>query len=136
MIVVDSNVWLFAHLEDYPEHKIAKPLVERLLTKDIVATNVIILSEVYHKLSILLDRHVAFAKVAAILESECVRCIPIQKETIFKAVSVASRFQLRINDALIGQQALEEGASVLTDDKRSFKKFKGLHVMSLRALKD
>ncbi|MBI4174800.1 MAG: PIN domain-containing protein [Candidatus Aenigmarchaeota archaeon] len=131
MILIDSNVWLFAHLEDYPEHETAEPLVEQMLKEDVIATNAIVVSEVYHKMSLILDRQTAAAKVSAILESAGVRCLTMQRETIAKAVSMASRLQMRINDALIAQQALEEGATILTDDRRSFKKVKGLRIRQL-----
>ncbi len=51
-----------------------------------------------------------------------------------RAIDLAFKADMRINDALIAQQALELGVPVLTDNVKDFKKVKGLKITPLRGL--
>ena len=49
------------------------------------------------------------------------------------AIELATQNKIRINDALIAQQALELRASILTDNVKDFRKVKGLKVIPLKS---
>lgn len=132
MILVDSNVWIFGEIEDAPEHPLAVKWISRLLLKGQIAVNVIIASEAFHKLSRFFGREQARARVQKIVEHPLITWLSFEKEVATKAMSLAVNKEIRINDALIGQQAIERKASVLTDNVKDFKKIKGLKVIGLK----
>lgn len=131
MIFVDSNIWIFLSIENYPEHPIARVKI-REIREGGIATNVVVISEVFHKLSVLLDRSQALLRVTKILDSTDVVYIPTDSQTLRKALQLAKDRQVRINDAIIAEQALDVGASVLTDNAKDFRKVPSLKVMLLR----
>jgi len=50
-VFVDSNVFIFANIEEYPEHAIAKKKLKGLMDKSSkILLNSIIVSEVHYKL--------------------------------------------------------------------------------------
>ncbi len=50
-VFVDSNVFIFANIEEYPEHVIAKKKLRDLMDKSCkILLNSIIVSEVHYKL--------------------------------------------------------------------------------------
>ena len=132
LIVVDSNIWIFAAREAAPEHELALKKIEELLLKSKVATNSVVVSEVFHKLFVLHSAAQAKRKVDAILDHPLISWMTLTRGTASRAISLAEREGLRINDALIAQQALENKAAILTDDVGDFRKVKGLKVMGLR----
>jgi len=55
-IFVDSNIHIFANIEEYPEHSIAKSKIKELVEQGYkLLINLIIVSEVQYKLYRLLD---------------------------------------------------------------------------------
>jgi len=50
MIFIDSNIFIFANIKEYPEHETAKEKIEKIVESDILAVNPIIISEVNYKL--------------------------------------------------------------------------------------
>ncbi len=127
MIFVDSNIWIFLNIETYPEHV---PAVEKItqLRKEGFAINVIVASEVYHKLSQLLNRQEANLRMMKILGSADVTFVQTEMDSVKKALSLASSHEIRINDALIAQQALELKSPILTSDVKDFGKVPKLKV--------
>ena len=67
-----------------------------------------------------------------ILEHPAAEWLDCGRRTMTGAIALATRSQLRINDGLIAQQALENKAALLTDNVKDFKKVKGLKVIALR----
>lgn len=55
LIIVGSNVWIFAEVENAPEHKAAIEKLRTLLREGL-GINAVVYSEVFHKLSRLFDR--------------------------------------------------------------------------------
>lgn len=131
LILVDSNVWIFLNIENYPEHIPAENKIAEVRKQGII-TNVIVVSEVFHKISLILGKHNAFVRTKKILDSSDVFYIPIECPTVRHAIGLASTKSMRINDALIAQQALESKAPILTDNVKDFKKVKGLKVIPLK----
>lgn len=132
MILVDSNVWIFGAKEDVPEHKLALRRLSELLPRNEVAINPIIVSEVFHKIFVMHGSAEAKRKTDAILQHPLINWLTFTKTTTTKAVALAGATGLRINDAMIAQQAIDMNLSVLTDDAKDFGKVKKLRVISLR----
>lgn len=132
VIVIDSNIWIFASVVEYAEHPVAEQLLERLLVEDVVAINAIIVSEVYHKLAAVAGVEKARERLAGMFSSDRVRYLSLPKETAEAAVRLAHAKGLRINDALIAQHAIDEGAALLTHDRRHFAKVPRLRTIPLQ----
>jgi len=131
LIIVDSNIWIFLNMDNYPEHLFAVQKVSKL-RDDGLATNVIILSEVFHKMRLLLNKQEAYSRVVKILGSKDVSYFPIETDIIKKALHISVKSDIRINDALIAAQARIFRYPVLTDNVKDFKKVKGLKIIPLR----
>jgi predicted nucleic acid-binding protein len=131
MIIIDSNIWIFGEIANAPEHDAAVKAYESMVENDTIATNAIIISEVFHKLSRLFDRDTAYSRVINILQNPSIEWLEIGRDTSISAVRLAKNAQIKINDALIARQALEADAKLFTDDS-DFKKIKGLKILSFR----
>ncbi len=130
---VDSNILIFAELDEYPEHKLAVDRIDKVSRNSLLAVNNVIISEVFHKLSALLSRCEAKKKVERILESSYINYIPIEKSTIKAALELPEKYQIRINDAIIAQHVFDTGYDgILTDNVKDFKRISGLNVINLR----
>jgi len=131
-VIVDSNVWIFAEVKDAPEHPAAVRAIQLLLEKGNIGTNVVILSEVFHKVSIFFGAPIASERVRIALLHPSVQWLDFGQGDAADATRLAQEAGIRINDALIAQQALENKAAILTDNVRDFKKVKGLKILALR----
>jgi predicted nucleic acid-binding protein len=131
MIILDSNVWIFSEIINCPEHEAAVKGYKSFMEKDTIAINAIVASEVFHKLSRLFDSDLAYVRVNNILHNPSIEWLDLTRNTSIRAIDLANKIKIRINDALIAEQALEFGAKLFTDDK-DFKKVKGLEIVALR----
>lgn len=131
-MMVDSNIWIFSELEDYPESPLAREKLRLALNKDTVTTNPIIISEVFHKIYRIAGIERARTRVLHILESEGVAYMSPEGDTMKKAVSLAYSRNIRINDAIIAQQCVDEGQELFTDNVKDFKSIFGLKVIPFR----
>jgi len=132
MIIIDSNIWIFGEIADAPEHEEAIKKYKESVQKDEIGINAIIASEVFHKLYRLYDANIAQERTNRILQDTSINCLNFSREMIIGAANMAKTFNLRINDALISQQAIHIGEKILTDDVKDFKKVKGLEIIPLR----
>ncbi|MBI4167788.1 MAG: type II toxin-antitoxin system VapC family toxin [Candidatus Aenigmarchaeota archaeon] len=131
LIVIDSNVWIFAETAAAPEHFLAVAKLQRYL-KDGVGFNAIIFSEVFHKLSRAYDPATARKRLETIVHHPSVKWLNIDEDQAERAAELAQKKVLRINDAMIAQQAIDMNLSVLTDDAKDFGKVERLKVIALR----
>ncbi len=131
MIIVDSNIWIFAETAAASEHFLAVEKLQRHL-KDEVGFNAIIFSEVFHKLSRAYDQATARKRLETIIHHPSVKWLTISAEQAERAAGLAQKKLIRINDAMIAQQAIDMNLAVLTDDTKDFDKVKKLRVISLR----
>ena len=133
-VFVDSNVFIFANISNYPEHEMAKKELLELIRKNAgIIVNSIIVSEVHYKLYRLVDLKTAYERVLGILSSSFVEYLPIPENTVVKAVELSFSKNLRINDAVIAQHVLDSNADgILTDNIKDFKKVDDLPVFELR----
>lgn len=122
MIFVDSNIFIFANIKDYPEYETAKEKIEKIVETDTLAVNPIIVSEVNYKLYRLLGSKESLKRTLKILSSEYVNYIPIEKNTVTGAVNLSYSKNIRINDAIIAVHVLDSNAGLLTDNVKDFKK--------------
>lgn len=132
LIIVDSNVWIFAEDASAAEHRIASEAVRELVSTDQYGMNAIIGSEVFHQLARIFDAKAARKRLAVIVGHDAATWLPFSSVTLFKAASLAAAAKMRINDAMIAQQALSLKATVLTDNVKDFRKVSGLKVTALR----
>ena len=131
MIIADSNVWIFAEVQNVPEHHLAVEKLQKLLLSGL-GINVIILSEVFHVLSSIFGTATTSERLTKIIDHPSVGWLGMDKATSKNAMRLSQRCKIRINDALIAQQALELNAQLLTDNVKHFQKVKGLKFIALR----
>ena len=131
MIVVDSNVWIFAEDASSDRHGIAAAALKRTVESDEIGLTPIIVSEVFHSLSRIAGPGVARQRVMDILEDPSCAWLSLTAQTAKAAMILAEKSSVKINDALIAQQAIEIKASVLTDNVKDFRKVRGLKVIPL-----
>ena len=74
----------------------------------------------------------AVLRMSHILKHPAATWPEFRSSSVLLALGLASKFGVRINDALITQQALEQKAGVLTDNVKDFRKVKGLKIIPLR----
>ncbi len=132
MIVIDSNIWIFSEIKDAPEHSKAIRAVADAVGREQVGINPVILSETYHMLCKYYQRSQVGQRLSVILDHPSVEWLTLQRGTCSVAMKLSAQAGIRINDAMIAQQALDMKASVLTDDVRDFRKVKGLKIIPLR----
>ena len=132
MIIPDSNIWIFAENSHSDEHELATQKLKQLLNSTTFGINAIITSEVYHKLSKLIGPDEALPRTINILEHPSAEWLDFSPNIAVSAIKLANEKGIRINDALIAQQALSLKATVLTDDIKDFKKIDNLKILPLR----
>ncbi len=132
MIIVDSNIFIFGETDSAPERNVAIQKYKEAREKGRIGTNVIIISETFHFARKINGYESAAARVASIMNSPFVDFLDLGPDLIMRATKLARDFQLRINDALIAQQAMETGAAVLTDNVKDFNKIRAIKVIPLR----
>lgn len=130
VIIVDSNIWIFAESESAPEHALAVDALQRHLSEGL-AINAVIFSEVFHHLKRIFGG-VAKERVQKIITHPAVGWLDFGADDALAAMELCDAHELKVNDAMIAQQALREGVAVLTDNTKDFKRVKGLKVVSLR----
>lgn len=132
MIIVDSNIWIFSENVNSEEYEIAAQKLKDIFAKDSFGVNVIITSEVFHTLSRISSSTEASLRIINILEHPLAQWLDFSPEVAIDAIRLSKESKIRINDALIAQQALTMKAAVLTDNLKDFEKVKGLKVIPLR----
>ena len=133
-VFVDSNVFIFANIQEYPEHGIAKKKLKDLMDNSCkILLNAIIVSEVHYKLYRLLNAEEAHDRTLKIIFSGHVEYMPLGEDTVLKAIEISHSKNIRINDALIAQHALDlDVDGLVTDNTKDFVKVEGLNVIELR----
>ena len=133
MVLIDSNVWIFSENSSADEYAVARSAIEKYASIEF-NINAITISETFHKLSKLIGKAESHKRVSHIMDDPNAVWVDITDTVARGAIDLAFKADMRINDALIAQQALDIGVPVLTDNVRDFKKVKGLRIISLRGL--
>ena len=135
-LFVDSNIFIFANIVEYPECLIAQSKIRDLIKNYTLLVNSIIISEVQYKLYKLLDVRESRKRTLKILNSEHVEYVHLTKKTILQAVDSSYENNIRITDAMIAQHVIDLAADGLfTDNIKDFKKITNLNIVPLRQLK-
>lgn len=130
-ILVDSNIFIFAEIAEFPEHELAVAKLQQLKEETFVIDTIII-SEVHYKLGKLLGWDEAEKRSNNIIGSGFSIYEPIFAETLIKAFKLSKMHSMKTNDAVIAQHCLDLGAKILTDNVKDFKSVPGLDVIDLR----
>lgn len=131
-ILVDSNIFIFANIKEYPEYSVAKAKLKELIISHRLLVNAIIISEVQYKLYRLLGEEETFNRTQKILHSRYVDYVPIEQSTILKALEISHDRDIRINDAIIAAHAIDLKAGLFTDNIKDFEKISSLEISPLR----
>jgi predicted nucleic acid-binding protein len=133
-VFVDSNVFIFANIKEYPVHDVAKAKLRNLMDKSYtILLNSIIVSEVHYKLYRLLNAKESHERTLKIISSKYVEYVPLEEDTVLKAIELSYSKNIRINDVLIAQHALDlDVDGLITDNTKDFDKVEGLKINGLR----
>lgn len=132
MIIIDSNIFIFNESADSPERQHSVRKYEEAIRTGQLGINEVIVSEVFHRLQRLFGGAEAYSRMASILGSPAITFLNFNQDTVMRAIRLARDFSLKINDALIAQQAIEAGAPILTDNVKDFGKIGSIKVIPLR----
>ena len=132
-ILVDSNIFIFANIKEYPEHSIVKARIRELIRDHRLLVNTIIISEVQYKLYRLLDKEESFCRTQKILNSKHIDYEPVGQSTILKALELSHNSNIRINDAIIAAHAIDLKVGLFTDNIKDFEKISNLRITPLRS---
>ncbi len=131
-LLVDSNIFIFANIKEYPEHSAAKAKLKDLVSTHKLLVNTIIISEVHYKLYRLLGEEESFNRTQKILYSKHVYYEPVEQSTILKALELSHHNNIRINDAIIAAHASDLNVGLFTDNVKDFEKISNLKIVPLR----
>lgn len=130
---MDSNVFIYSQVERLPEYKIASARLTETKKEWQLGINAIFVSECFYIITRFLGREEASKRLSLFLESSQVLYIHIEKSTATKAMQLAVRHSLKINDMMLAQHALDSKADgLLTDNAKDFEGIAGLKMFSLR----
>ncbi len=131
-LLVDSNIFIFANIKEYPEHSVAKAKLKDLVKTHKLLVNTIIISEVHYKLYRLLGEEESFNRTQKILYSKHVNYEQVEQGTILKALELSHNNNIRINDAIIAAHANDLNVRLFTDNVKDFEKISNLKIVPLR----
>lgn len=130
-VLVDSNIFIFAEIAEFPEHELAVAKLQQLKDERFVI-NTITISEVHYKLGKVLGWSEAEKRSSDIIRSGFSIYEPIFAETITRAFKLSKAHKMKTNDAVIAQHCLDLRAKILTDNVKDFKKVPKLDIISLK----
>lgn len=134
LAIVDSNIIVYAMLNDYPDktrHEKCLNLLENGLKGElnyILAVNPIIIVEVFTVLRKLLSCSEAESRMSTLLSSRRLGYLSITKEACQKAIQWAKKTNVPVNDALIAACMTENTKLIYTADEEHFRKLEDYNV--------
>ncbi len=132
--MVDSNIFIFANIKEYPEYASARAKIKELIENHKLIVNAIIVSEVQYKLYRLLGSEESFNRTQKILISKHVEYEPIDYNTVLRASELSFESNIKINDAIIAQHAIDlKVDNIFTDNDKDFEKVLALNIIYLRS---
>ncbi len=132
MILIDSNIWIFAENDKAPEQKQASEKIRKIIDTTEFGINPIITSEVFYKLNYILGKDEAHKRMINILDHRSAKWLDVPLSTARKAINLSFNSEIKINDAIIAQQAIDFNISLLTDNVKDFKRIKEINIITLR----
>ncbi|ATZ60872.2 MAG: type II toxin-antitoxin system VapC family toxin [Methanosarcinales archaeon Met12] len=129
MIFVDSNIFMFAGDENYPEHMNAKSFFEEKREK--FCFNTIIALESHYGYLRNLGAEEAEVRLKAMLESKLLKYYAITEEDLIKGAEISRRYNIKTNDATIIANMLRNGIDrIATDNVKDFSKHSKIKVIN------
>jgi len=129
---IDSNIIIFANVEDFPEYKYSLTILEKGLRGELyLCFNTIIALETHYKLAKLINVDEANYRVENLFKSKRISYFNVSKVTIQKGFSIAKKYNIKTNDAVIVASMLENNISkIYTDNETDFKKIENLEIIN------
>ncbi len=129
---LDSNIIIFANIKNFPEYKYAVNILEMGLKGELnLCINTIIALETHYKLTKLINIEEANYRVGTIFKSRRILYFNISKETVQQGFSIAKKYNIKTNDAVIVASMLENNISkIYTDNENDFRKIKNLEIIN------
>ncbi len=127
MIMLDSNIIVYAYNRDAPERQYCLPVIRNaILGKLDAALSVLSLFEVYHVLAQRIQRPLPESQVSQIM-LDLALCRNIRKfditESLFiEAITVAEEYSIKINDALVASTMRSIGSEEIYSHDSDFDK--------------
>lgn len=130
MIMLDTNVFIYANIKTFPEHEpCLKILQEKLKTGELIAVNLIVASEAFHILSRLLSPKEARYRVEGLLESRRTHFLQVTEDAFREAMNASVDKNIGINDAVIGASMKQNKIeTILTTNERDFKRLEWVKI--------
>jgi len=129
MILVDSNIFMFANDENYPEHMDAKSFFEKKREK--LCFNTIIALESHYGYLRNLSAEEAEVRLKAMLESRLLKYYAITEEDLTKGAEISRRYDIKTNDATIIANMLRSDINrIATDNVKDFSKHPKVEVVN------
>ncbi|MHA1377104.1 MAG: type II toxin-antitoxin system VapC family toxin [Candidatus Helarchaeota archaeon] len=129
---IDSNIIIFANIENSPEHPKSLKLLEKALKGDFVAgINPIIAVEVHYKLLKNTNSAEAKYRVNSLLKSRKIRFFNLSKYTLKSGFEIAHKNKIATNNSIIIASMLENNINIIyTDNEKDFNKFSKIKVIN------
>ncbi len=129
---IDSDILVFANVKNFPEYERAISIVEMGLKGTLnLCFNTIIALETHYKLAKLINTKEAGYRVGTLFKSKRMIYFNISKDTILHGFSLAEKFNIRTNDAVIIASMLENNIfKIYTDNELDFKKVKEIEIIN------
>ncbi len=129
---IDSNILIYANVEDFPEYKYSLTILEKGLKGELyLCFNTIIALETHYKLTKLINVDEANYRVENLFKSKRISYFNVSKISIQNGFSIAKKYNIKINDAVIVSSMLENNISkIYTDNEKDFKKIENLEIIN------
>lgn len=127
MIMLDSNIIIYAYNRDAPERQYCLPIIRNAILGELdTALSVLSLFEVYHVLAQRIQRPLPESQVSQIVLdlalSRNIRKFEITKSLFTEAITIAEEYSIKINDALLASTMRSIGSEEIYSHDSDFDK--------------
>ena len=127
MIMLDSNIIIYAFNEDAPEREYCLPVIRNAILGELdAAVSVLSLFEVYHVLAQRIGRPLPESQVSQIVldlaSSRNIRKLEITESLFIDAITIAEEYSIKINDALLASAMRSIGSEEIYSHDSDFDK--------------
>jgi len=129
LIFLDTNVFVFANLREYPEHELCLKRLQEIMITNELSMNIIVLVESFHILTQHLEKIDAEYRLESLINSKRIRYLDVDTNTFKEAMRLSREKNVRVNDALICASMKEHGITrILTTNEKDFGKISWIKV--------
>ena len=127
MIMLDSNIIIYAYNRDAPERQYCLPIIRNAILGELdTALSVLSLFEVYHVLAQRIQRPLPESQVSQIVLdlalSRNIRKFEITESLFIEAITIAEEYSININDALLASTMRSIGSEEIYSHDSDFDK--------------